>query len=301
MDAILNLTREILDREISFLMLYSDWCPMIFAGLVHEDEVVNQSTREYLSALFTRWSHAEVGKHEDEYLGSVLDRLYWCDNPFAVETLYGLAECQFLDTPEDIKVRVRGMSDGPCATKIAEDLFNFVRRVSSLHLSGVCSPLAQFHAAVFSGLLEDSGLRQGLLEAEDRIGPYEPLSKAMCKATTNEFSLGEDALNSYMDGTDFPVPDAQGYMDTPMLQHALVNLPNLGDLHGLWRSILWRKGDVLLHKDGLLDPDCYWVLSSNEYGARVFHCKLLYVGGNFLDLEHKDETALHVLAHDSEH
>lgn len=293
---------DVLGREILFCATYCMSPPCSRFALLSDDGRTVSASLAHHEALWAALSVAEDHSSRDLWLRQWLSSMLW---PLAVwprELLLGLRECSFLHCPPDLRHELSLAASGPGGTKDIEDNFNLLRRLSKVSGNGSMSVQTQWHREVTSGMLPDSG--KPLLQAEgaDQVVGDADLQASTFRATACDFSLGAAALDEFMTESSWPSPSPQSWMQIPVATAALVaHRGRLATLPLLFQSMVAVQGSVLVHIDGLVGSEAWWVLDRTPSGVVVWPLETYTLNGfTWASLKHVDDVRtafIHIADH----
>jgi hypothetical protein len=277
---VMTLVANVLAREIMFMCWFHMYLPGRFFALTSESPEEVASAQAFCKEAWDDLLAAEKFALDNAKTGEFLKSLLWPHSTWAREILIGLRESGFDKPPADIMAEMMDAAHGCTGSKDVEDLFNYLRRLMKSNLHGHMGRPAQWHACVNSNILEEAGKRQVQLKPCDQVCGRPGVHPSAFRASACEFSLGGDALHTYLGKKTWPSPNPENYSLLPLAHHALHTLAGrLEDLSVLWLSLLLPPMSIIFRGSELLGNTCYWVLASTTHGSLVWHAELHMVGG----------------------
>ena len=234
----------LLSGEVMWLRRYSHCLPGRLFALLDEQErpAVLCELQTWRSVLL----EAEEKALDDADIQLVLDAMPCHRSTWVRECMIALSECEFNQVPPNIVLELEEAASCMQTTKIVEDCFNVLRDRCRHTKQGSMGRMRRLATLSRSSLLADSD-RPGLPATPLCDGCHRPVEEAFARPCVQDFSLGEDFLEQYLQAP--PGMSASCHMSTHMAWCCLLeNSANFNRVPLAWLSLLPRRGHLLHNK-----------------------------------------------------
>ena len=239
------------DSAIQFGEYFTIGLPGCFGALhapLEEDRVAAFC---YLKVMWNVLQGLEEISLKDDFYVDVICKMMWPQSVWVREILIGAAENNFTSLPTVALRECVDTSRAFRSTKIIEDAGNRLRSVERVHSANKLGRIARWFQLVHSPLLAESDRKQVQTTPTDRAQALACISKNIFMCEKGKFSLGEDAMQDFMDRK------GRWHSPAPDMLYECIMLTTAARLAGerpevlktAWLARLCKRGTILVQKN----------------------------------------------------
>ena len=300
LDSLEPFWRALLLKEIALVQRHSVMMLGLAFGQLHHCDVVRATGRMKMKALWTRLVQMEAASLNNNSTRAAINNLEWPRSQWSRELLLGLAEADWSSMPADLLREVRESSFVVGTPLPNELIHNFCRAQTEGVRNGRQSAQQVYHAARNSGVLRDFECGPTAIEAEDEVRAPKEMSPDLFVANNNcdEFSLGGDVADAYLEGIDAPYMSIERHQFVPFATQAFLDVNDESEPHDTWLSLLCVDGRAVWRDSVAERSEVFYVVGVTTHGVIGIPCSSHVLGGIpilKLDLEAAAEAAHHYI------